>query len=431
MRLLVVGSGGREHALTWKLAQSDKVDKIYCAPGNAGMAELAELVPIDPEDIDGLAEFAARNGIDLTVVGPEAPLVRGLVDVFEEKGLKAFGPRRRAARLEGSKSLAKTFMTKYGIPTAPYRIFDDPEEACRYIRSRGAPAVVKADGLAAGKGVSVATSVEEAERAVEDVMVRKVFGSAGEKVVVEDCLYGEEVSVLALTDGKAVLPLLPCQDHKRVFDGDKGPNTGGMGAYCPVPVYTPEVHRAVREKILEPLVAGMAEEGCPYTGVIYAGLMITEEGPQVLEFNCRFGDPEAQPLVILLKSDLLELMEAVLEGRLSEARVDWYEGAAVCVVMASQGYPGPYEKGKPIYGLENVCDAVVFHAGTALTGGRVVTSGGRVLGVTARGKDIQEAVDKAYRAVGQISFEGVHYRKDIAYRALARLVAGAQSKDAR
>lgn len=431
MRLLVVGSGGREHALTWKLAQSDKVDKIYCAPGNAGMAELAELVPIDPEDIDGLAEFAARNGIDLTVVGPEAPLVRGLVDVFEEKGLKAFGPRRRAARLEGSKSFAKTFMTKYGIPTAPYRIFDDPEEARRYIRSRGAPAVVKADGLAAGKGVSVATSVEEAERAVEDVMVRKVFGSAGEKVVVEDCLYGEEVSVLALTDGKAVLPLLPCQDHKRVFDGDKGPNTGGMGAYCPVPVYTPEVHRAVREKILEPLVAGMAEEGCPYTGVIYAGLMITEEGPQVLEFNCRFGDPEAQPLVVLLKSDLLELMEAVLEGRLSEARVDWYEGAAVCVVMASQGYPGPYEKGKPIYGLEKVCDAVVFHAGTALTGGRVVTSGGRVLGVTARGKDIQEAVDKAYRAVGQISFEGVHYRKDIAYRALARLVAGAQSKDAR
>jgi phosphoribosylamine--glycine ligase len=421
MKLLVVGGGGREHTLVWKLKQSPFVEKIYCAPGNAGIAQEAECVPYQPDDLKGLVDFAKREGIDLTVVGPEAPLVAGIRDAFEAAGLKLFGPHANAAIIEGSKVFAKQLMAKYGIPTADFRVFRNPQEAISYVRELDHPCVVKADGLAAGKGVIVCSSRQEAEEAVHLIMEKKVFGKAGDAVVIEECLEGEEVSVLAFTDGETVIPMVASQDHKRVFDGDQGPNTGGMGAYSPAPVYTPEIHEEVCQKILFPVITALASEGRKYQGVIYAGLMITEKGPYVLEFNCRFGDPEAQVVIPRLRSDLVPVMEAVLEGRLHEVSLEWDQRAAVCVVLASGGYPGAYEKGKVIFGLEEVPpDVLVFHAGTARANGRFVTSGGRVLGVTGFGETIREAVSRTYQAVEKIYFEGMHYRRDIAHRALAR-----------
>lgn len=421
MKVLVIGGGGREHALVWKLAQSPRVTKIYCAPGNAGIARLAECVEISSEDVAGLLEFARREAVDLTVVGPEGPLTLGVVDTFEKAGLKIFGPCAGAAAIEGSKVLAKDIMAKYNIPTARYASFDNDREAFDYIRRLGAPCVVKADGLAAGKGVIVAATVEEALEAVRLIMSSRAFGAAGDRVVIEEMLTGEEVSILAFTDGNTVIPMLPAQDHKQVYDGDRGPNTGGMGAYAPAPVCTPDIYRYTLENILIPTVSAMAAEGRPYRGVLYAGLMVTAEGPKVLEFNVRFGDPEAQPVLMMLETDLVDIMEAVIEGRLNNIEIKWKKGAAVCVVLASGGYPGSYARGDVISGLDQVPPGVVaFHAGTALRDGQVVTSGGRVLGVTALGEDIPEAIERAYRGVGAINFAGMHYRRDIGRKALGK-----------
>lgn len=421
MKVLVVGGGGREHALVWKIAQSPRVEKIYCAPGNAGIARQATCVNIGAEDIDALVRFAREEKIDLTVVGPEAPLTAGIVDAFTAEGLTIFGPTKKAAEIEGSKAFAKQLMEKYGIPTARYRTFANSDEAKEYIREIGAPVVVKADGLAAGKGVIVAQDVDTALKAVTDIMENKVFGDAGNRVVVEEYLEGEEVSILAFTDGRSVVPMVSSQDHKRVFDGDQGPNTGGMGAYSPAPVYTDEIARYVYDRILLPAVQGLAAEGRPYKGVLYAGLIITQDGPKVLEFNARFGDPETQAVLVRLESDLVEIMEAVIEERLHQVEIKWRPEAAVCVVMASGGYPGSYRKGFPIFGLDEVPEGtVVFHAGTAEKDGQIVTAGGRVLGVTALGPDIATAIRNAYAAVEKISFQDAHYRRDIGYRALRR-----------
>ncbi len=426
MKVLVVGSGGREHALVWKIAQSPRVTQVYAAPGNAGTAELAENVPIGAEDVDALAAFAEREGVDLTVVGPEAPLVLGIVDRFRERGLRIFGPTADAARLEGSKAFAKAVMARCGVPTAEYREFSDPGEARAYIRERGAPIVIKADGLAAGKGVTVARTLDEALEAVDAVMVERRFGEAGARVVVEECLAGEEASFLAFCDGKNVLPMASSQDHKPVFDNDEGPNTGGMGAYSPAPVVTPELFDEIVETVIRPTVEGLAREGTPYVGVLYAGLMIQDGRPKVLEFNCRFGDPECQPIVMRMKGDLVPVLEACIDGTLDRVSLEWDPRPAVCVVMASGGYPGSYTKGHEIRGLDDAArldDVVVFHAGTRREGGRVVTAGGRVLGVTALGEDIPAAIRRAYQAVERISWEGVHYRRDIGRKALRRLGA--------
>ncbi|MGQ9511945.1 phosphoribosylamine--glycine ligase [Thermodesulfitimonas sp.] len=422
MKVLVVGGGGREHALVWKISQSPRVKRIFCAPGNAGIAQHAACVGIKAEDVAGLLDFARREGIDLTVVGPEAPLAAGIVDAFEAAGLRIFGPRQAAARLEASKVFAKELMLKYGVPTAEAAIFDLPADAIRYVRARGGPCVVKAEGLAAGKGVIVADDPAAAEAAIRHIMEEKAFGAAGERVLVEERLTGEEASVLAFTDGETVLPLLPAQDHKPVFDGDKGPNTGGMGAYAPAPAVTPALLKQIETEILLPVVRGLRAEGITYKGVLYAGLMLTAAGPRVLEFNVRFGDPEAQPLLYLLESDLVAVMEAVLAGKLSEVQLAWHPGAAVCVVLAASGYPGGYRKGDVIEGLEDVPpDAMVFHAGTAVVDGKLVTAGGRVLGVTARGPDVRAAITRAYAAVAKIRFAGMHYRRDIGQKALARI----------
>jgi len=423
MRLLVVGGGGREHALVWKLRQSPLVEQIFCAPGNAGIAGLAECVPIGAEDIPALRTFAQGQGIDLTVVGPEAPLVAGIVDAFQEKGLKIFGPTAQAAQLEGSKAFAKDFMHRHGIPTASYEIFTDFDRAKAYVETLSPPLVVKADGLAAGKGSIVCHTREQALRALEDMLVRQVFKSAGQKVVVEEFLEGEEASVLALSDGERVLPFVPAQDHKPVYDGDRGPNTGGMGAYAPAPVVTPEVLAEVQSKILEPAVQGMAEEGIPYQGVLYAGLMITPSGPKVLEFNCRFGDPETQAILPLMESDLMEALQAAMEGRLDPSLLRMTHRWAVCVVLASGGYPGSYEKGKEIFGLDQDFgeDVMIFHAGTRRINGRWITSGGRVLGVTALGDTLPESINRCYQAVERIHFEKVHFRRDIGQKGLRHL----------
>lgn len=423
MRVLVVGGGGREHALVWKIRQSPLVKEVYCAPGNAGIARQARCVPIRVGDLQELVGFARRERIDLTVVGPEEPLVKGITERFQQEGLSVFGVSSKAAILEGSKSYAKELMKRYGIPTAEFEIFGQPQEARNYVKSKGVPLVVKADGLAAGKGVFVCRSLEEAYRAIEEIMVKKSFGQAGEKVVVEECLEGEEASFLALTDGETVVPFPAAQDHKAVFDNDKGPNTGGMGAYSPAPVITDSLAKRVMEEIMLPTVRAMAQEGRPYKGILYAGLMISKGKPKVLEFNVRLGDPEAQPLMVRLKSDLVPLLLAALEGRLSQVKPVWEDGAAVCVVMASGGYPGPYQKGKIISGLdeaESMEGVVVFHAGTKWENGLFLTEGGRVLGVTARGQQVGEAIDRAYKAVGKIHWEGVHYRKDIGQKALRR-----------
>ena len=423
MKVLVIGGGGREHALVWKIAQSPVIKKIFCAPGNAGIAKQAECLPISSEDVPSLLHWAEKEKVDLTVVGPEAPLTLGIVDAFEARGLRIFGPSRRAAEIEGSKAFAKDLMEKYGVPAGESRTFEDYEAASRYVKEKGTPIVIKADGLAAGKGVILCHKLEEAQAALDQIMVKRAFGGAGNRVVVEEFLSGEEASFLAFTDGETVLPLPTSQDHKPIYDNDQGPNTGGMGAYSPAPVVTEKVHREVMEKIMIPTVRGMAQEGRKYRGVLYAGLMIRDEKPKVLEFNARFGDPETQPLLMRMRSDLVPVLEATIEGRLSRLKVQWDERASVCVVMASGGYPGSYEKGKAIFGVEEtwqVPDAFVFHAGTAFKEGRIVTSGGRVLGVTAVGEGIREAITKAYEVVEKISWEGVHFRKDIGQKAVKR-----------
>jgi phosphoribosylamine--glycine ligase len=421
VKILVIGNGGREHAIIWKLAQSPSVTKIYCCPGNGGTAAFAENIKIENNHV--LAEFAANKGIDLTVVGPEAPLSRGIVDAFQAEGLKIFGPKKRAAEIEASKALAKELMAKYNIPTAEYATFTDVNEAVAYVQEKGAPIVVKADGLAAGKGVIVAMDLDAALAAVRDILEGNSFGEAGSKVVIEEYLDGEEVSILAFTDGTNVIPMVSSQDHKRVFDNDEGPNTGGMGAYSPAPVYTEELAKIVERDVLRPTIDGLKAEDREYHGVIYAGLMITAKGVKVLEYNARFGDPETQPVLMRLETDLVEIIDAILEKRLDQQAIQWSPEATVCVVMASGGYPGDYPKGKVITGIEeaNNDHVFVFHAGTASKDGQVVTSGGRVLGVTARGKDVKEAIERAYVACGKIHFDQVHYRRDIGYRALERM----------
>lgn len=420
-KVLVIGQGGREHALAWKLAQSPEIDKLYAAPGNPGIARLAECIPIKAEDIEGLLAFARDNSIDLTVVGPEAPLMAGIVDRFRAAGLQIFGPTAGAAQLEGSKVFAKNIMKKYGIPTAEYQVFTEPDKARDYVRSftdRGQAVVVKADGLAAGKGVIVAQNYAEASAAIDSIMADRQFGEAGDQVVIEECLVGEEVSFFAITDGMDYVPLMSAQDHKRVFDNDEGPNTGGMGAYSNPPIFTAELYKIAVEQVIEPIIKGLASEGYPYQGVLYAGLMITADGPKVLEFNARFGDPETQVLMPMIKSDLLPLLEASAQGNMRHAAIDLNDGVCVCVVLASGGYPGSYEKGKVIEGLNKVEDGLVFHAGTALSREQIVTGGGRVLGVVCRGQDFHAAIDKVYRQVEYINFEGMHYRRDIGHRAL-------------
>jgi phosphoribosylamine--glycine ligase len=424
MRILVVGSGGREHALAWKIAQSPKVTKLWAAPGNAGISEVAECVKIGASDIRPLADLAERERMDLTIVGPEVPLTLGIVDEFNRRGLLTFGPSKDAAIIEGSKVFAKDLMRKYGIPTGFYRSFTSATDAKRYIREMGAPIVVKADGLAAGKGAIVCLELAEALDAVTRIMEERVFGDAGARVVVEEYLEGEEASFLAFADGDTVVPMASSQDHKRIFDDDQGPNTGGMGAYSPAPVVTETIHRQVMERVMIPAVRGMAAEGRPFKGVLYAGLMIKAGEAKVLEFNARLGDPEAQPLLIRMASDLVPILEAAAEGRLRGHAIEWKADPSVCVVMASGGYPGPYETGFPITGLREAASepgVVVFHAGTSRSNGQVVTAGGRVLGVTALGRDIREAISRAYRAVQRIHWKGAHHRTDIGRRALDRL----------
>lgn len=423
MKVLVVGSGGREHALVWKIHQSPQVSKIYCAPGNAGIKRMAECVDISVTDVDALVSFAKKEKIDLTVVGPELSLTAGIVDAFEFEGLRIFGPTQKAAILEGSKVYTKEFLKKYKIPTAQFKVFKDRKKAKKYIDKCGAPLVVKADGLAAGKGVIVAATIKEAKDAVDLIMRDKAFGDAGKHLIVEECLQGEEASFIAFTDGKTVLPLPTSQDHKAVFDGDKGPNTGGMGAYSPAPVVTGEIADYVMEQVMLPTIQGMAKEGRPYKGMLYAGLMIDGHDVNVLEFNCRFGDPEAQPLLMRLKSDVVDIFEAVIDDRLDQVEMKIDPRPTVCVVMASGGYPGKYEDGKTIRGLKKASDVpgvVVFHAGTQVRNGRVATAGGRVLGVTAVGKDLKKAINAAYKAAGQISWTGSFLRNDIGAKALSK-----------
>ena len=430
MRILVIGSGGREHALVWKISQSPRVTKIYCAPGSAAIAELAQCVAINPDDIDRVADFAAKEKIDLTVVGPELPLTLGIADLFESRGLRIFGPNKSAAQLEGSKAFAKEILAANRIPTAPFGTFTDAVTAKRYLARQNSPYVIKADGLAAGKGVLICATRQEAEAAIEDILVTRAFGAAGEKVVIEEFLEGEEASYMALTDGEHVLPLATSQDHKRVFDNDEGPNTGGMGAYSPAPVVTPAMHERILREILAPLLGGLKEKNIRYRGVIYVGLMIGKDGPKVLEFNARFGDPECQPIMMRLKSDIIPLLEATIDGKLNEVVAQWHEDAALCVVLTANGYPGAYDKGKEIHGLDqlkNWPNGFVFHAGTAKQNDRWLTNGGRVLGVTARGNSIAAAVREAYRGVGAISWDGMHYRKDIAQRAVKR-ASGSESR---
>ena len=425
MRILLIGGGGREHALAWKLVQSPNVEKLYAAPGNPGMALLqkCECINLNVDDLEGVADYAEEKSIDLTVVGPEAPLVAGLADVFKRRGLPVFGPSKAAAQLEGSKAFSKELMAKYNIPTAFFKICEDIEAAKAYVEEKGAPIVVKADGLAAGKGVVVAMSKQEALDAIDDMMGDHKFGAAGARVVLEEYMEGEEASLLAFTDGKTVVPMIAAQDHKRVFDGDEGPNTGGMGTYAPAPIMTDILRLKATELVLKPVVAAMAKEGTPYQGCLYAGLMIKGDSVKVVEFNCRFGDPETQVVLPLLDGDLAEIMLACATGTLDKVEVAWHDKAAVCVVMASGGYPESYEKGKEITGLaaaEEDKDVVVFHAGTKEADGKIVTSGGRVLGVTAVDASIKAARDRAYAAVEKIAFEKNFYRKDIAWRALKR-----------
>jgi len=427
MKVLVVGSGGREHALCWAIAKSSKLSKLYCAPGNAGIADVAECVAIGGEDVDAVVSFAKDNAIDLVVVGPEAPLVLGMVDKLEAAGIRAFGPSAAAAVLEGSKGFMKDMCAKAGVPTAAYGRFTDAEEAKKFIRENGAPIVVKTDGLAAGKGVIICQSVQEAEKAVDDMMGDKIFGDAGNEIVVEDFLEGEECSFFALVDGERALPLAAAQDHKAAYDGDKGPNTGGMGAYSPTPIATPEICDKIMETAITPLIKTMAKEGCPYKGVLFCGLMVKDGVPTVLEYNIRFGDPECQVLMMRWKSDVLEALDAAAQGRLDDITLDWHDETAMVVVMAAQGYPGSYEKGTEIKNLDQanaVENAFVFHAGTKADGDKVLASGGRVLGVTGRGQSVGEAQATTYKAVDSIDWADGFCRRDIGWRALEREKAG-------
>ena len=425
MQVLIIGGGGREHALAWKAAQSSRVDKVFVAPGNAGTALDAKIenVPIAAEAVAELLDFARTRDIGLTIVGPEAPLVAGVVDAFQAAGLRCFGPCRAAAQLEGSKAYAKDFLARHSIPTAAYRNFTDVDAAIAYIREQGAPIVVKADGLAAGKGVILAQSENEAIAAVRDMLAGNAYGAAGHRVVIEDLLKGEEASFIVMVDGTHILPMATSQDHKARDNGDLGPNTGGMGAYSPAPVITPAVHARVMREVIEPTVRGMAADGIPYTGFLYAGLMIGLDGTaRVLEFNCRFGDPETQPIMMRLRSDLVGLCEAAVEGRLDQIKAQWDPRPALGVVMAAGGYPGDYRKGDIISGLptEELTDAKVFHAGTAQHDGQIVTAGGRVLCACALGDNVNQAKLRAYELVQQIRWDDVYYRTDIGYRAIAR-----------
>lgn len=425
MKVLIIGSGGREHALAWRVAQSAQVERVYVAPGNAGTARetRVENVPIGAEDIRALLHFAKEVQIDLTIVGPEAPLVLGIVDEFSAAGLHCFGPRKGAAQLEGSKAFTKDFLARHHIPTAAYQNFTEVDAAIAYIKARGAPIVVKADGLAAGKGVIVAMHEAEAIAAVQDMLAGNTFGEAGHRVVIEEYLEGEEASFICMVDGRHILPMATSQDHKRVGDGDTGPNTGGMGAYSPAPVVTPEIHARIMREVIEPTVAGMAAEGHPYTGFLYAGLMISPDGaPRVIEYNVRFGDPETQPIMLRLQSDLAALCLAAVNGELDKVEAQWDPRAALGVVLAAGGYPGNYAKGQPITGLPETVsgDVKVFHAGTTHKDGHIVTSGGRVLCVTALGENVREAQRKAYAQVDKIHWDGMQYRHDIGYRAVAR-----------
>jgi phosphoribosylamine--glycine ligase len=428
VRILVIGGGGREHALVWKLAQSRHADRIYCAPGNAGIADQAECINLKPNDLEGLANFAANQKIGLTVVGPEVPLIAGIVDRFEARGLPIFGPATDPSRLEGSKIFAKDLMSRYGIPTADFWRCDTAEDAHSHIRTffslhaePGTRLVVKADGIAAGKGVLITENENQAHQAVEDIMTTRVFGAAGDRIILEECLEGEEASIMAFTDGENVVAMPPSQDHKRVFDNDAGPNTGGMGAYSPVPVIPPNAAQEAVEKILKPAVAAIRDLGIPYKGVLYAGIMMTPQGMKTLEFNCRFGDPETQVIMPLLETDLVEIMDAVINCGLDTLQVHWKKEAAVTVVAASGGYPGEYSTGKVIEGLDKAAQSegcIIFHAGTRLENGQTLTDGGRVLSVTGVGPDISTAYTRAYTGIGHISFPGMHFRQDIAARAL-------------
>ena len=419
MNILLIGSGGREHALAWKLRQSPLAETIYCAPGNPGMKGVTS---VGLSDINELAQFALEHNVGLTMVGPEAPLCDGIVNVFRAKGLRIVGPDKTAAQLEGSKSFAKDFMNRHGLPTAKAEYFDNAADALAYLDKVGAPVVIKADGLAAGKCVTVALSIADAISAVKDCF-DGAFGKAGAKILIEECLFGEEASIIAFCDGKTIMPLASSQDHKRALDGDTGPNTGGMGAYSPAPVVTDDLWKIIYAQVLNPFLKGVQEDGLDFRGVIYAGLMITEQGPKVLEFNVRFGDPETQAILARLDSDLVEALCAVADAKLSEIQLKWNPQPAVCVVITSKGYPGSYEKGKPITGLDDAeaTGAVVFHAGTKAVNGQIVTNGGRVLGVTALGTTVKEATANAYKAVKCIHFDGATYRNDIAHRAIERL----------
>jgi phosphoribosylamine--glycine ligase len=407
----------------WKIRQSPLVFQVYCAPGNPGIGEIAELVDLKPEDIEGLSRFAQQEHIDLTVVGPEIPLSLGIVDTFEAHGLRIFGPTRQAAQLEASKAFTRELLQEQQVASPAFDVFTDPHAARQYVTRVGAPLVVKADGLAAGKGVLICPTLEEAYAAIDKIMQTRVFGEAGERIVIEEFLDGEEVSFLAFSDGTTVLPLASSQDHKRIFDGDQGPNTGGMGAYSPAPVMTPELSERILDEILYPTVRGLRQRGIVYKGILYAGLMMTQAGPKVIEFNARFGDPECQPLMLRLQSDLVEIIDAAIDERLSEVSLSWDARSAVCVVLAAAGYPGSYEKGRPIAGLESLhtwSDGVVFHAGTVKKDDAFVTQGGRVLGVTGTGRDLQAALSNTYQAVEKISWPGMHFRHDIGQRALQR-----------
>ena len=420
-KVLVIGGGGREHALVWKIRQSRLVSQVYCAPGNAGIGELAECVALQPEDIDGLVRFAKQEDIGLTVVGPELPLSLGLVDRFEAEGLRIFGPNRLAAQLEASKAFTRQLLQEQRVPSPDFAIFSEPEPAHAYVDRANRALAVKADGLAAGKGVLICPTAQDAHRAIDTIMAERAFGEAGEQIVIEEFLEGEEASFLAFSDGSNVLPLASSQDHKRIFDGDQGPNTGGMGAYSPAPVVTPALTERIVADILQPTLRGLRQRGIVYKGIVYAGLMITSTGPKVIEFNVRFGDPECQPLMLRLQSDLVEVIDAAIDGRLSEVQLRWDERPAVCVVLAAEGYPGSYEKGRPIRGLDALSDwpdGVVFHAGTAKDKGTVTTQGGRVLGVTGLGTDLAAALQNTYQAVERISWPGMHYRRDIGQRAV-------------
>ena len=421
MKVLVIGGGGREHTLAWKIAQSPKVSQIYCAPGNAGISQLARCINIDADNIDKLVDFVRKEKIDLTVVGPELPLSKGIVNEFNKRGLRIFGPSKEATEIESSKVFSKYLMKKYNIPTANYEVFQNSENAFDYIKQQTFPLVIKADGLAAGKGVFIVKNLVQARDALDVLMEEKKFGEAGRQVVIEEFLEGEEVSILAFCDGKTVVPMVSSQDHKKIFDNDQGENTGGMGAYSPVPFYNHKSEKIVLQKILIPVIEGLQKEGREYKGVIYAGLILTKDGPKVLEFNARFGDPETQVILPRLKTDLIDILNAVIEETLHEINIEWEDNTAVCVVLASGGYPGKYQKGKAISGLEKLGkmkDVIVFHAGTKLQDNKVITSGGRVLGITAWDDTIFKAKEKAYEGVEKIYFEDIYYRKDIAIKAI-------------